>query len=315
MRYLGQILLVWVITLTTLGADNSGRTSLTFSSDKDGNLNPTLFIPVYYGDHDQFFSRVGYTSSNYKDTSTVDGFNDSKYALVSASKELLVNYISYKTSLSGFAVSVGAQSTFSHINNNEFGYIHDSANLFANGTDYYISFDNEVELDIKRHALRGDIYLPFKEYFKSRLSTSISPFTTIGVKQSTIFKPLVTQTGTSSSTTTQSLAYNFLYEFRLKTGTMVDFGGLASYNNQPLKYDLAQLAQSGSSYIFQTSTVDTTEVRSNYLVKLIFNIKVMGGLNPSIGYGIEKLDIKNNITKKLLSTQKTLLTFGFEKRF
>ncbi len=314
MRQIRYILLV-AITLASLHADTSSRTSFTFSSDEDGNLYPTLFIPVYYGDNNQFFSRIGYTSFSYKDISSVNSFDDSKDALVSSSKELLVNYISYKTALFGFDVSVGAQSVFSHIDNNEFGYIHDSANLFGNGSDYYISFDNEIALDIQQHALRGDIFLPFGDYLNSRLSTSISPFTIIGVKQSTIFKPLVSETGTSSSKTTQELAYNFLYELRLRTGTFVDFGALASYSNQPLKYDLAQLATSGSSYVFDTNTVDTIEVKSSYLVKLIFNIKIMGGLNPSIGYGVKSLDMRNNVTHKSISSEKKFFAFGFEKRF
>ena len=92
-------------------------------------------------------------------------------------------------------------------------------------------------------------------------------------------------------------------------------GAVVSYSNQPLKYDLAQLAQSGSSYVFQTSTVDTTESRLSYLVKFIFNVEIMGGLNPSIGYGVENLDIKNNLTSKSASSDKTLISFGFEKRF
>jgi len=48
MRYIKHLLLV-VMAIASLDADTSTRTNLTFASDDDGNLNPTLFIPVYYG--------------------------------------------------------------------------------------------------------------------------------------------------------------------------------------------------------------------------------------------------------------------------
>lgn len=314
MKYFKHLVLL-MLSVVMLDADTSTRTSLTFSSDKDGNLNPTLFIPVYYGEQNQFFSGIGYTSSNYNDAGSIDGFNDSKNALIGSSKDILISYINYKDSLFGFAISVGVESTFSQQQNDEFGYIHDSDNVFGNGADYYISFDNSIELDIQRHALRADIALPYGEYFRSRLSTSISPFTSIGVKQSTIFKPLVSETGTSSSKTTQDIAYNFVYELQTKTGYLFDIGALASYDVQPLKYDLAQLAKSGSSFIFNTNTVDTTEIKSLYIVKLIYNGKIMGTLNPSIGYGVEKLIRKDNLSNEQSSYDTTLFTFGFEKRF
>jgi len=314
MRYIKYFLLV-ALCVASLDADTSKRTNLKFSSDEYGNLNPIIFIPVYYGTSNEFFSAIGYASSNYKDTSSVNGFADSKNALVSSSKELLVNYISYSDLLFGYEASIGVQSNFSQVQNDEFGYIHDSANFFGNGTDYYIAFDNEVKLDIQRHAIRADISLPIGKYFDSRLVTSISPFTNIGVKQSTLFKPLVDKTGSSSSKTNQDISYDLYYVLQVKTGTFIDIGALVSYDNQPLKYDVAQLAKHGTSYVFETNTVDTTETRLSYLVKLIFKVEIMGGLNPSIGYGIENLDIKDNITNKIVSNKKTLLTFGFEKRF
>jgi len=179
--------------------DGTTLTDISFNMDDDGNLNPSLFIPIYYGDSNQFYSAIDFTSTNSKEVTSLDAFNDSKNALISSSKDLTINYLSYKTSLFGADVSIGVESTISYIENNEFGYIHDSENLFGKGNDYYIAFDNEIELDIQRHAIRADIVIPMGKDFTSRLSVSIAPYTTIGVEQSTIFKPLINETGTSSS--------------------------------------------------------------------------------------------------------------------
>ncbi len=314
MKYCKSIIATLFI-LSSLNADDAIRTEISFNIDDSGNLNPNLFIPLYYGDTQQYFSAVGYASTSYKDTSDVIGFSDSKNAIVSSSKELLVNYISYKTTLFGFETSFGAESTFTQIDNNEFGYIHDSSNVFGNGNDYYIAFDNEIELDIHRHALRADISLPLGDFFSSRLSASISPLTSIEVKQSTIFKPLVNETGTSFSKTTQDIAYSFLYELQVKTGSFFDIGALVSYNLQPLKYDIAQLTKSATSYAFETNTIDTTELKSLYLVKLIFDVEILGGLNPSLGYGVQKLKTKDNISGKTSLNENALVHFGFQKSF
>ena len=310
-----QLLLSALLLGSTLTASESILTNITFNMDDDGNLNPSIFVPVYYGDDKEFYSAIGYTSGNTKEIGTITGFNDSKNALVSNSKDLLVNYLTYSTSLLGKTVSIGATSNFSKITNNEFGYIHDSADFFGNGTNYYIAFDNDIELDIQRHSIMTDVLLPFGDYFSSRLAVSLSPYTSIGVKQSTLFKPLVTDTGTSSSATVQDLAYNIKYEAQIKTGTFFDIGLLASYDNQPLKYDIAQLATSGASYIFESATIDTTEITTNYLVKIIFDKEMMGGLNPSIGYGIETLDRRDNISGQSVSSDRTKFMFGVENRF
>lgn len=310
-----KLLLSTLLLVSSLSAEDSTLTDISFNMDDDGNLNPTLFIPVYYGDSNQFYSAIGFTSTNSKDVDSLDSFNDSKNAIISSSKDLTLNYITFKTSYFGFDISVGAESTISYVENNEFGYIHDSANFFGNGRDYYIAFDNEIELDINRHAIKADIVLPIGELFTSRLSTSISPYTTIGVEQSTIFKPLVNETGTSSSSTVQDLAYSFKYELEIKTGTMIDIGFLASYDNQPLKYDIAQLAKFNNNYVFKTNTIDTNEVTTSYMAKIIFNKEILGGLKPSIGYGVENLDSKDNLSGETSSSDKTIFSIGFEKRF
>ena len=321
MKRITKLLISTILLTSSLNADENSviddltLTNISFNMDDEGNLNPEIFIPLYYGSEKQFYSAIGYSSTNSQEVEALDKFSDSKNAFISSSKDLTLNYITYKSSLFGYDVSIGLESTFSDVQNNDFGYIHDSANFFGNGTDYYISFDNNTELDIKRHAIRADIVVPFGEYFSSRFFTSISPYTSIGVKQSTIFKPLVNSTGASNSSTVQDIAYSFRYDGLIKTETFFNIGLVASYDDQPLKYDIAQVAQSGGNYVFEVNTIDTNEVTTKFIAKILLNIDVLGDLNPSIGYGVEKIDRKNNTTGETISTDRTLFTLGFEKMF
>jgi len=291
------------------------RTNISFGLDDNGNINPSIFVPIYYGNKNQFFSGIGYSSGDTNEVSSLDNFSDSKNSLVSSSKDLLLNYISYKTFLFGLKMSMGVQSTFSKIENNEFGYIHDSNNVFGNGTDYYVSFDNSIDLNVQRHSIRADIELPIGSFFQSRLSTSVSPYTQISVDQSTIFKPLSNETGTSSSSTVQDISYNFMYEIQIETGTFFDIGLIASYDNTPYKYDLAQLDTDGSSFFFTTNTVDTTEVTTTYSLQIRLNQEVLGGLHPLFGYGITNISTKDNISGKVDTTDKKIFTIGLQRSF
>ena len=326
MRYIILFILLFSVNLFAINNEGSTtpkeelavkttRTIISFHVDEDGNLNPNIFIPVYYGPSQHFFSAIGFTSTNEHSVDVLDSFKDSKNSLVSDSKDLAIHYISYTDTLFGFPVSIGVNSTFSRVNNNEFGYIHDSDAVFGNGSDYYVSFDNTIKLDIQRHAINADIKIPMGRYFASRVSTIIAPYTTIGVEQSTIFKPLVTETGKSNSTTSQDLAYTFRYDGQINTGTFFNIGFTAYYDNQPLKYDIAQLSTKNGKFTFETNEIDSTEVTTRLIARVLFDIDVLGGLSPSVGYGIESLNRKNNLTGESVKTDKTIFTLGFEKLF
>ena len=308
-----QLLIGTLFTVARLNAEET--TNISFNLDNDGNLNPSISIPFYYGTSKQFYSSIAYSSTNSQTVEVLDSFSDSKNASISSSKDLTLNYMTYKDTLFGYDISVGVESTFFDVNTNEFGYIHDSENLFGNGKDYYISFDNSIELDIQRHALRADIVVPMGKSFLSRVFVTLSPYTTIGVKQTTIFKPLVNETGTSSSSTVQDLSYTVRYDGIIRTGSFFDIALVAYYGYQPLKYDIAQLSTTQTSYIFETTQIDTVEETSRYIAKILLNVEILGGLKPSIGYGIEKLKQTDNKLHKSTTIDKTIMTFGFEKIF
>ena len=295
--------------------DNLTLTNISFNMDEDGNLNPNVFIPYYYGDAKQFYSSISYSASNFTDASVVENFSDSKNAVVSISNEFTLNYITYITTFFGLRTSFGLESSFSKINNNEFGYIHDKDNIFDNGNDYYLSFDNDIELNIKKHAIRADIVIPMGDYFSSRFFVSVSPFMRVDVTQSTIFKPLISETGTSSSSTSQDISYSLRYDALIKTGTFINIGFEAFYNIQPLKYNIAQLTQKDGKFSFEINEIDIKETTTKFIAKLLFDIEVLGSLNPTIGYGVETVKTTDNLSGDSISKKKAIIIFGIEKLF
>lgn len=303
------------LTTSCLLANESALSEIALDLDDDGNINPSISIPVYYGKNKQFYSSIGYTSSNANEVKSLDGFDDSKNAFVSSSHELNINYISYSTTLSHIQLSFGINSTFSSIKNNEFGYIHDSENVFNQGADYYLSYDNEVLLDIVRYSLSTDVVFPLGDKVESRLHLSLSPFSTLDVEQSTIFKPLVSQKGESSSSDSQDLSYDIRYDLQYKTDMFFDVGFTLKYSSNSFKYDVAALNTDGSTYSFAKQKVDTTETTTSYMVKSIFKYSVFGGLKPSLGFGMRYLTKEDNINKSSEDSSSTVVSFSFEKEF
>ena len=40
--------------------DNFTLTNISFNMDEDGNLNPCIFIALYYSNSEQFYSSIGF---------------------------------------------------------------------------------------------------------------------------------------------------------------------------------------------------------------------------------------------------------------
>ncbi len=315
MQKKGFLTFLLFFLFSQLYAQNLAQTTISFNIDDNQNINPTIFIPLYYGKDKQFYSAIGYLSSNTQNVEKIDKFSESKNAYISNTKELTLNFLSYQSKVFNYKTSVGILTKFIDRVNNEFGYIHDKENIFNHSTDYYISFDNEIKIDIQSYAIDADIIIPLGKYFSSRIGMSISPYTTLRVKQSTLFKPLIKEIGTSSGSSMQKIAYSLRYDALIKTDTFFNIGFMASYTHRSLKYDIAQLEYINDSYQFEKNTIDTEETTLKYVVKLLLNREMMGGLKPSIGYGIESFSIKDNLTQKTSSVDKKIVVFGVEKSF
>lgn len=307
MRNQAKLLLASTLLASIVSA-NDTLTQINFEQGSDGNLNPNILVAIYWNEN--IYSAVGYTSSTTKEIEKVNGFIDSKNGMVATKDNLKINWLTYK--FSNF--SAGVQSNIINIDKNEFGYIHDSADLFGNGADYYIAFDNDVELDIMQTGLYLDYNRKMDNLFV-RVSTNITPSTAIDVKQETLFKPLVDDIGSSSSSTSQDLAYAVKLEAYYDTNSFVKLGFEYSYDYMPIKYDIAQLAVENNAYVFNTTTIDTDETTTKYLAKLYFDKKMLGGLTPTIGFGNIETQTKDNNSNKTTTTDESIVSIGFEKRF
>jgi len=297
-----KVILSGLLLASTLGAVETTLTNISFVQDENGNLNPNIFIPVYYGSDNQFYSAVGYTSGTFSETGTLGATQDSKTSLVSNRTDVTLNYITYILPISSFSFSFGINSRFSKIENSEFAYQQSAA-----GSEYFV-IDNKTDIEVQSHNLEIQALVPLGKYFNSRLTVNVSPYTTIKVQNDAEVKSSIGSTPlTKSSTTVQNISYGSLLELQTNLDFFVNFGFVGGYSNEPLKYNIVGSAPD--------DLVDTDEVTTTYLIKVIFDKELLGGINPSIGYGIEYLDVKDNIGGGTVSTNKTLFTLGVEKRF
>ena len=280
----------------TLGAVETTLTNISFIRDDNGQLNPYVFIPFYYGEDNRFYSAVGYSSSSLSEIDSVSN-TDSKGSHISQEQTIVVNYLTYNYPVSNMLFSIGIQSEFTKVNTSEFAYVEEGG--------AYLAVDNDVEAKYYRHSIELQAMVPLGSYVKSRLSLSISPYSTLDVEQDLLIKYETTKTPShNKDSQTQNISYGGVFELQTETGTFVNFGLLASYYDEPLKYKAVG-----------DTTVDNNEVTTRYIAKVIIGTELLGGLNPSLGFGVENIDVKNNLDGSKQSYKKNIITFGVEKRF
>jgi len=288
----------------TLGAVETTLTNISFIQDDNGNLNPNIFIPVYYGSDNQFYSAVGYTSGTFSETKSFDevGYTDAKSSLISTKATLTLNYITYILPLTYTTLSFGINSKFSNIQNNQFSH------GFSATDNEYLAIDNENKIDVQNHNIEIQALVPLGKYMNSRITANISPYTSVKVENNVELKYSAGRIPLSkTSTTIQDVSYSGLLELQTNIDFYVNFGLVAGYSNEPLKYNIVGEASK--------DLVDTTEITTKYLVKVIFDQELLGGINPSIGYGVEYAERKDNLGGPSVSLDKTIFTLGVEKRF
>lgn len=151
-------LLISTLLLATTLAANDTLTQINFEQDSDGNLNPNIMLPIYWTEAYDTYSAIGYTTSTTKSIDKLNNFENSKNASISNNKSFMLNWY---TKVFG-KYRVGIQTNFIDKQNNEFGYIHDSDDIFGNGSEYYIAFDNDVDIDITKNKPISTIRKPHR---------------------------------------------------------------------------------------------------------------------------------------------------------
>jgi hypothetical protein len=297
-----------IALLTTTLCATDTLTHINLEQDSDGNFHPNIFIPINWDKNS--YSGLGYSSTTSKDISVLDGFANSKNGIITTTNDIFFRWVGYRFD----NISAAFQSNFTKIQKNEFGYIHDSENLFGNGTNYYVAFDNDIQIDMVKTGFYVDYTKKISDIL-FRVSSTLTPSTSLKVKQNTLFKPLVLNNGTSSSTTSQDFAYSLKLETYYDTNMFFKLGFEYSYDYMPIKYDIAQLATSNGNYIFEQNNIDTDQITTKYLGKIYFDKKLISELIPSIGFGNKKIKTKDNKSSSSSTKDENIFTIGFEKRF
>lgn len=303
-----KLLLASLLFASALSA-NDTMTNISFEQDSDGNLNPNIVVPVFWGESSTWYSAVGYTSGTTKEISTLKAFSDSKNGAVSNNSDLAINWA---TRIFG-DYSAGLQTNFIKKDTNEFGYIHDTTGVFGAGNEW-VAFDNDVELDITKTSL-------FLEYGKKygdllvKTSANLALATDLKVKQSTLMKPLVSTTGSSNSSTSQDFGYAVKLEGYYDTHSIIKLGFEYGYDFSPTKYDVAQLDKVSNVWTFTTNRVDTDVTTTKYLGKIYIAKKIFGDLIPSIGFGSINTKTKDNKNGGTTTDNNSIFAIGVEKRF
>ena len=265
-------------------------TKIELEKDKDDNTNPNILLQLIWSNN--YYSYIGYKNSSSKEINSLYGFSDSKNAFVSSRNDVILNWLTREIN----NYSIGIQTDFIKIENNEFGYIHDTSNTFNQGNDYWIAYDNEVDIDVTKTSLYLDYHKKLNNNIFLRASSTISLDTKLKVKQSTLFKPLVNKTGLSSSTTSQDTSYTLKFESFYDTKELLKFGFVYSYEFMPLEYDIAQIAYNNNSFSFQDSTIKSEEITTKYRFKIYLDYKVLDVLYPGITIGQTKIKTKDKIS-------------------
>jgi hypothetical protein len=284
------------------------RTKIQLEDNGGVGIPPQLSLPFDW--ENGFSSMLGYSSYSERKEQTVNGFAESKNAVLASGWELKINWLTYE--LSNF--SVGLVTNYSNTNRTEFGYIHDSEQLFGQGGDYYISFDNEVDIERLQTGINLVYHLRLSN-FDIHNAIEVTPQNSLSVKQNTLFKPLVNELGESRVKTSQSVAYNYALSAFYTGLPYIDLGVEFEHQFQPLKYQFVQLAINDQDFVFQESTVDTEEITNQYMFKLALKRTVLGELSPTIGFGSRSIKTKDLVESKSVTNSDNIVTFGLESTF
>jgi hypothetical protein len=297
------------LSMNSLLFSAEALTKIDLEKNQDGDTDPNILFQLVWSNN--YYSYVGYTSSSSKKIKLLFGSQDSKSAIISSKNTVTLNWLTKEIKKN---YSIGIQTDFIKIKNNAFGYIHDTLNIFNHGNDYWVTYNNEVNIDIQKTSLHLDYFKKTSNLFL-RLSFLLSLDTQLEVKQSTIFKPLVTKTGISSDNNSQDNSYSFRFEGFYDTKKLLKFGLFYNYDFMPLKYNLAQISLNNNSYYFKNSSVESEEITQEYRFKIYFDYKVLDVFYPGITIGQTKIKTKDKIHDTSSTETSDIIGFTLQKWF
>lgn len=301
--------------LLTKAADSGwaeDRVQVDLGLDEDGKTAPEAFIPFNWGDG--WSSGIGFRSRQSDSNENIAGFTDSRVGTSVSEDRLRLNLISLEKGSDSSNWSIGADLEQITIDQLQFGYFQ-MPNPYAPNpavAGEYVAFDSEVDVVITKPNIFAD-YTSKGDSVNIRAGISISPASSLSVDQETRFIPLISTTGTSSSSDSQDLSYELSLEMEFKTGGSVNIGVGYSYEFLPMTYDIAALNTTADG--FNSQNIDIEQVTSRLAVRLIFNKPLTGKLKPVIGYVVEDVETTDVTSGSSETESKNIISFGLESRF
>jgi hypothetical protein len=274
--------------------------NISFESENDGEIAPKIFLPLYWNEN--LFSAVKYSTSSTTTVESVSRLGDNKNSETVNEQSFGLHILSFKKSFSKRnSISLGLEIEQLEIEKKSFGYI-DNKDKYS---EILVS-DNSVNIDVFRSGFYLEYFTNPLDWLFIRTSADLTPFAKVDIQQKAELKPFV-QEHNLKAETEFDFSYSLLGEITIKTPWNFFVGGEFGYTYFPMNYDILTVSESANS--FQKTEVDEEIKTSFWIAKLIFDLKAIGNLQPSIGFGERtKKNGDDSLSEKIVK-------FGFEKRF
>lgn len=286
--------------------------NININVDQDGRMHPQFSLPINWNAN--WYSGLGFNSKSIIDHDRVEGFDDSRVASAVNDARLRLNLVSYTDFIDKTVYSIGIHYNYFAIEKTEFGYLHMPPALGGE----WVAFDNEVDLSVKQTALHADVsWVSKNSRLFCNVNASYAPASEMTVKQETRFKPIVTNTGSGTSTISQDASYKLAAQVAVKLHPYVSIGIGGEYEFLPLEYGVQILDyDSGTStFSFVETMIESEETVVTKSAKLMIHKDVLNGMSPFLGYGEQEI-ISRDVSSDTTSTLTNHLTmFGFERKF
>ena len=301
------LLLLMIVSVNLFAVDFN----VNAETDDSGKPNPSFSFFFDWDENKTYYSGISFKKIVSSDSSSIEGFSESKNVTLYDEYNLNVSFINYRLNLDSISLIFGFDSEFRKIENSEVGYFL----LPAAMTGQWVSFDNNIKIN----ALMPGFNLGFKfenSIFKIDLIGKYIPFYYLGVKQKTYFRPIINGCGEKTSNSYTSNAFEINSNLIVNLGMITPW--LSAYHSfWTTEHDLKSLQYTSATTSFSFS--DKTEIAKHTESKLILNFllnseSLFGNMRPYIGGGYRKQSHSSELGDKIEKESEWIITFGVNSK-
>ena len=288
------------------------RFNIYLKVDADGDVNPSVVIPIDWGD---FYSAVGYESKlAIVHTDLGAEYAPSKYLTEGRSKyfwlDVIGSHMNFEDSYFSYSFTVG----YRDMEILQYGYFH----LTDPTTLDKETMAVDITKNLKMYSTGLYLDYTYKNLFDRlsfRVSTHVYPYSYLKVNESVAYMPLIPEVGKGESSQRQDISYDINLDMVIRIISSLSLGISAQYEYLPYKYTSLVPRTDALAYHY-TDTQDNATTKSAG-VRLLFSKFSFVGIEPVIGYERSVLSVESlyeGITSTETSKSNNYM-FGFEKKF